>query len=258
MNVQVLISCMYQNDTSIIQRSNIQGDVVVVNQCNEEKIERFVFKNSKGKTCKALFINTTERGLSRSRNMAINNAWGDICVICDDDEVFYDNYIEVISNAYQLHPATDLICMEVERPAMKLMSKRTLNYLNALKVASVTITFKLSSILKEEVKFDDKIGSGVSCAGGEENVFLYDCLKHSLNGIILPISFAKLIKGESKWFKGYTREYFYDRGILTSRMMNRLYASFYAIYFLIFKRNKYRTDISMFTAAKQIFKGIFY
>lgn len=90
--VTTLISCMYEKNANIIARSNIQTDVVVVNQCDYDSIEEFEFKNKKGVTCRAKFINTTERGLSRSRNMAIANSWGDICYMCDDDELLADDY----------------------------------------------------------------------------------------------------------------------------------------------------------------------
>lgn len=45
MNIEVLISCMYQNDSSIISRSNIQSDVIVINQCDNNSIDTFNFKN---------------------------------------------------------------------------------------------------------------------------------------------------------------------------------------------------------------------
>ena len=77
MTLTLLIACMHEKDTSIIQRSNVQTDVVVVNQCDHDSVEEFDFVNKKGKICHAKFICTNERGLSRSRNMAIRNAWGD-------------------------------------------------------------------------------------------------------------------------------------------------------------------------------------
>lgn len=40
---------MYQ-DKSIIEKSNLQTDVVVVNQCDDNKIERGTFVDKKGKT----------------------------------------------------------------------------------------------------------------------------------------------------------------------------------------------------------------
>ena len=45
-----------------------------------------MFSDSMGNQHSATIIHTTERGLSNSRNMAIANAWGDICQISDDDE----------------------------------------------------------------------------------------------------------------------------------------------------------------------------
>lgn len=39
MTLNILISCMHQKDASIIKRSNVQSDVVVVNQCDHDSIE---------------------------------------------------------------------------------------------------------------------------------------------------------------------------------------------------------------------------
>ena len=81
MNVVVLLSCMHQNDVNIIQRSNIQTDVVVINQTDIDTVDEFDFINRKGRRCHALFISTTERGLSRSRNLAIASAEkADVCM----------------------------------------------------------------------------------------------------------------------------------------------------------------------------------
>ena len=33
MNLEVLISCMNQNDVSIVEKSRLTGDVLIVNQC---------------------------------------------------------------------------------------------------------------------------------------------------------------------------------------------------------------------------------
>lgn len=115
MTFNILISCMHQADTSIIERSNVQSDVVVVNQCDHDSVEEFDFVNKKGKTCHAKFICTTERGLSKSRNMAIRNAWGDVCQICDDDEWLADNGEEVILRAYAENPDAALIAFSLIR-----------------------------------------------------------------------------------------------------------------------------------------------
>lgn len=72
--VVVLLSCMHQKSHSIIARAHIQTDAVIINQCHTDSIEEFFFKNLKGVNCRVVFISTTQRGLSNSRNMAIINA----------------------------------------------------------------------------------------------------------------------------------------------------------------------------------------
>ena len=49
MTLQVLISCMHQTDHSIVAKSNIQSDVIVVNQCDRNLVEEYSFKNKIGK-----------------------------------------------------------------------------------------------------------------------------------------------------------------------------------------------------------------
>lgn len=115
MTFNILISCMHQKDTCIIKRSNVQSDVVIVNQCNKDYIEEFDFFNKNGQKCHAKFICTRERGLSKSRNMAIRNAWGDICLICDDDEILADDCEERILAAYRENPGTALIAFALIR-----------------------------------------------------------------------------------------------------------------------------------------------
>ena len=40
---------MHQKDASIIERTGVQSDVVVINQCDHNSIEEFDFINKKGK-----------------------------------------------------------------------------------------------------------------------------------------------------------------------------------------------------------------
>lgn len=183
MTLEVLISCMHQKNTDIIQKSNIQSDVVIVNQCDINKTENITFQNHQNEECKARIIHTTERGLSKSRNLAIANACGDICIICDDDEYFSFNYPETIRQAFQNIPQADIIVFQVNRDPIKHYPQhiKKLNSFDCLKVSSVEIAFKLSKIKEKNILFDEKVGSGVSKAGGEENIFLHNCLRNKLS-----------------------------------------------------------------------------
>ena len=113
MTIEVLISCMHQKDWSIIERSHIQTDVLIVNQCDRDEQEVYRFTNAKGEECHARMIHTTERGLSRSRNMALKNATGDVCLFCDDDEVLVDGYENIIRTAFEEHESYSLIAFRL-------------------------------------------------------------------------------------------------------------------------------------------------
>ena len=39
MSVEILMSCMYQEDFSIVKKSNIQSDAIIINQTNVNKVE---------------------------------------------------------------------------------------------------------------------------------------------------------------------------------------------------------------------------
>ena len=85
MRIEALVATMHQNDYSVLDSLNIQSDAVVINQCDREGRHEFLYKNNN-----ILWIDTKERGLSRSRNLALDNATADICIICDEDETLCD------------------------------------------------------------------------------------------------------------------------------------------------------------------------
>lgn len=174
MDIEVLLSCMHQADNSIVKKTNINSDALVINQCNRESYDKY--SDQRGNFIR--IVSTTERGLSRSRNMAINLAQADICLICDDDEILDDQYVYKILKAFENNPKADVICF-----ALKGLNKKypkeivKINFLSALKISSVQIAFRRDKIIKNKIRFDETVGSGVSNAGGEENIFLYNCLR---------------------------------------------------------------------------------
>ena len=258
MNIEVLISCMHQKDASIIKRSNIQSDVVVINQCDENREEKFEFKNKKGEICHARIIYTTDRGLSKSRNMALEVSCGDICLICDDDEILSDDYPCDITKSFEVDSDVDIIAFQISDSGKNFpKNKRNIGYIGALKLASWQLAFKRNSISNNNIKFDETLGSGVSKAGGEENKFVYDCLRKGLKIIFAPITIGRMIESESQWFHGFTPEYFFDRGIMTKKLMGRSLACLYAVYFIFKKYPLYRHDINMTSAINKLFRGIF-
>ena len=211
--VQVLISCMHENDFSIVNRTNIQGDAIIVNQCDEEKVEKTTMVNKKGNPFNVVMIYTRERGLSRSRNMAIKYATADICLICDDDEFLDDDYVETIQNAYSEYLEADLMTFIVHYKNKKFASKKKkIGVMGICKTFSVQITFKRQSIIKNGIHFDVQMGSGSGNGAGEENKFLMDCYRKGLKMLYIPDYIGKVLSANSQWNKGSTPQYLSDRG----------------------------------------------
>lgn len=253
---------MHQKDTSIIQRSNVQSDAVVINQCDTNKIEEFDFINKKGKTCHVKFIHTTERGLSKSRNMAIRNAWGDICQLCDDDEYLSDDGEDKILEAYKVHPNASVIAFALIRNDLhfkKVYGTKAvkLSYKKIFNVGSLQITFKRKDILDKGVFFDEKIGSGTGNGGGEENKFLHDNRRKGHEMWYEPAIIATVNPGESQWFKGYDERFFENIGWVTRRSLGSLPALLYCLLWPARHRKLLPKEKNIFIAYKHIIKGYF-
>lgn len=245
MTFNLLISCMHEKDTSIIKRSNIQSDVVVVNQCDHNSVEEFDFVNKNGKVCHAKFINTTERGLSRSRNMAIRNAWGDVCLICDDDESMADDCEEKILNAYNEIQEAGVITFALKRYDCAMsypLKKMKLGLKEILKTSSQQVTFSRMKVNAASIVFDEKMGSGTGNGGGEENRFLLDCRKAGFKMFYYPYIIATINKGESKWFKRYNEKFFRDRGWTSRRILGTVRGLLFIIYNSVRHRKSFIKD----------------
>lgn len=249
----ILLSCMYEKDKSIIQHSNIKSDCVIINQCNEENIERKCLINNN----ECLWINSKERGLSKSRNMAIKNCTADICLIADDDEIFPENIERIIVSAYKEIPQADIIIFDISNYPKKI-AKKVFKFkrLQLLRVSSVQITFKREKIKQKNIKFDEKLGAGTGNGAGEENKFLLDAYDKGLKIYHYPVNIATMIENESTWFTGYDEEYFYKRGMSTRYILGFWLSCVYAVYFLIFKYSKYKNNTSFVSALRNIFQGI--
>ena len=256
MQLEVLLSCMNQKDWRIAQRSGITGRVLIINQCpdtgtgkREDKAEAF--------SSAVRMITTTEQGLSRSRNMALENAKADICLFCDDDESFAPEYEQIILDAFRSLPQADLIAFDVGGKETRLPKKiQRLGFTGCLKLASYQIAFRREAIVRNRLFFDVYMGAGSGNGCGEENKFLLDCLKAGLHLYYVPRTIAALRPQASTWFFGYDWNFFYQRGAATRHMMGLWLSIFYGIYYLAVKRNIYGSQIRPLRAGKALFKGI--
>lgn len=212
MKLEVLISTMNTEDMSLLERMKVQTDAVVINQCQKEEEERFEYL---GRQIKWLSYN--ERGLSRSRNRALAAATGDICLIADDDVIYDEGYEEKILKAYEDYPEADVIAFQMIRTGkerQKIFRKKVSkeNWISCMKISSVEMTFKRQSIKEKGIEFNPLFGAGAYFNNGEENIFLYDCLRKKLKILYIPVVIGSVCCDESSWFEGYNPHYFESMG----------------------------------------------
>ena len=259
----ILMSCMHQHDHSILVRSNVQSNIVVVNQCDIDKTEEFEFTNKYGQNKWCKFISTTKRGLSKSRNMALQNAPNDsICLIADDDETFDDNVENTILDSFDRYPMADLIAFSLIRKDLKTKkvyptSHRLLKFRQIMNTSSLQLAFKISSVKAYGVQFDVKMGSGTGNGGGEENKFMLDMRRAGASMHYSPECIATVNPGESQWFKGYTPTHLQNIGWSSRRSMGAFTGFAYINYWVLTHRRFYGSDISPLKAYVNIFKGYF-
>lgn len=262
MTLEVLLSCMHQQDATIAKQVNLQSDAVIVNQCDTENTTEITFDNIAGDSCKIKFISTKERGLSKSRNMAIRNSHADLCLIADEDECLDTNYCHSIMKAFQDHQEADIIAFDftVEGKPQKNYGKevKKIGYLSALRISSIQIAFRRQSIIDKGICFDEEMGAGTGHGAGEENKFLYDCLRNGLKIIYVPIHIVSLHeRTTSTWFTGYNVEFYRQKGWATERYMGKFYATIFAFYTAIRKYSLYKKNCSFPAALKAMLTGIY-
>lgn len=250
----VLIATMYNKDkNSLLEQMNLQNhNTIIINQTDivEEKLEESEFNK---------IFHTNKRGLSSSRNDALNLANEDaVCQIADDDMVFVDNYEEIVQQAYNKYPKADIIAFyvghEYENKAKKKLKEGKLNYLTSMKLSSVQISFKKKSIINNNIKFDERFGIGSEFTFGEENIFLVDCLKKGLSVYSYPVKIAILTENrESYWNRLDKYNNCIKRGAVFKRMTNKFYL-FLILQYAIRKRTELK-PLNIFQTIKLMIEG---
>lgn len=249
---EILLSCMFLSDSKeMIKRSHITSDTVIINQCDEENYKEENICNALLRT-----FSVTDRGLTKSRNLAISKSQADICIICDDDEIFNEGYEKAVLSAYDALPDADIIIFDmVDRPLKWGDSIKKLSYIDLMSVSSWQITFRREKLLASGVLFDENMGAGSGNGAEEEFRFLTQCRKAKLRIYHYPFRLASVAQTQSTWFKGFDEEFFVNRGNTTRYIMGLPLSVLYAAYYAFAKR-KQLSGMSMLRAFSYTVKGI--
>lgn len=182
---EILISTMNRTSLNFLHtmfsKVNLHNyNVLIINQTIKN---HFLYSNLKT----VRIINTLEKGLSKSRNLAIKNAKKEICLFADDDIVFKKGFDRTILNAHQKYDDA-IITFQTETPEGNLYWKypsktKKHNHFISRKTLSIEISFKKSKL--NNLAFDERFGLGSIFEDAENYIFLMEAKKRAISTIFV-------------------------------------------------------------------------
>jgi len=204
-------------------------------------------------------INTEERGLPQSRNMAIRNAIGEICLVADDDVLYVNDLESIILNGYTTYPDAAVITFQLMNTKGKLyrsypdITEHTSKHINT--VNGVVISFKKKMLLEKEVLYNPHFGLGTTFGTANEYVFMKNVLRAKLPAYFVPEVILTHPDESSGQASGSDRV-LYARGALTYKYYGVLSYLWVFKYVFFLVRHKYISVKDAFAKAKIGYSGI--
>lgn len=253
MEIEVLVSTMNRENEDeihrLVDKMKITGKSVIVNQITNKDIKKTINEDKKVR-----IYSFYDKGLSKSRNILLNKLQSDIGIIADDDVTYNKNYEIIIKNAYEKYPDADIIAFNVKsgnehRPIRKQKTHKV-NFITAMRIQSMQITFRKGI----NVQFDEEFGAGSKYNFGEENIWLYDCLKSGKRIYYVNEEIGQALQQESTWYAAKDEHFFKSEGAIFYRISKRFYWIL-NLQYAIRKRKEYSNKIAMKEAISYLFKG---
>lgn len=248
MTFEIAIATMHktiEEVKSMLDVMNIHCDCLVINQCDKEDY----YEENTNRRLRIFF--TKERGLSKSRNMALRNSQADILAIGDDDLYYYDDFNSKIVDYYNMNNNADVVLFNMDDCYKTFSSQNArCSFVSLSGFISMQTTFKLEAIKNKGVFFNEIFGTGSEhFNSGEENIFLADCHKKKLKIFYCKDKILRRDEAESSWFTSFNDELFIQtRGAIYYAMSPLLYP-LYIFRFAI----KYRKKIKPVSIIQALF-----
>lgn len=254
MRLQTLIATMNrQHDYRFLDAMNLEGEVIVINQCDEINVE---YKT--GETYSATVISSKKRGISNSRNEAILHTDADVFLTGDDDIVYRKGYGQIVLDCFERHPEADIIAFNTGKHHVPEGMPIRQDYKKWRKAPpnryyeSVSLAYRKSSFDRKNLHFHPLFGTGSVYLNGEESLVQRAARQQGLRIYESPEVLADVDYSESTWFKGFDAKYFYDKGALVKCAYPYTYRLM-KYYFLLKKKG---SDLSFKEILHQINLGI--
>ncbi len=254
MTLQLLVAAMGKDALELAKEMNIGSDAIIVSQGEEYSYQEVDYK---GKTIK--YFSMAERGVGLSRNHALLRADHDISVFADEDIVYTDDYAEQICKAFEDHPEADMLMFNVEasqgRETYHIEKFGRVRSYNCARYSTYSVAVKTEKIHKRNITFSLLFGGGAKYSNGEDSLFISECIRKGMKVYKVPVLIGREQEGESTWFSGYNRKFFFDRGVLYHYLYGGL-KTLMSLRFLLAHKAKMCNEIPWKEAFKIMREGI--
>lgn len=254
MQLEMLISSVNQKPEELLELINAQCDVVLVNQCDRDGQEEF----KDGSYTRRVFYRD-ERGVGKSRNLAIDNALGDILLFSDEDIRYRDGYAGDVLDEFNSHPEADVLLFNVEvcpqRRTYWNEGYKRVRWYNCGRYPAYSIALRREALQKSGIRYSELFGGGAKYSNGEDSLFLKQCADKGLKMYSTEVVIGREEPRESTWFHGFTEKFFFDRGVLFAFLYGKT-AWIWALRFVLTKKDMFRGEIGKKQAYGLIRDGI--
>lgn len=222
-NIEVLVASLNKAPVELAEHLNLRTNAVFGNQCDRTYDEEIEINS---KTVRV--YHRHDLGVGLNRNVALLHSRKEILTFADDDMRFYDNYNEVIEEAFDRIPQADAIIFNIDTVGGKKYRRintriKRIHFLNVFNYGAARISVRRRSIMRENILFSTCFGGGTMYSAGEDTLLLVDMLKKGLKIYAYPKAIAEVNQSTSTWFRGFDKKYLFDKGAFFSAVSKRMY-----------------------------------
>ncbi|MEZ9322787.1 hypothetical protein AB4161_20855 [Vibrio sp. 10N.286.51.E5] len=186
--VEVLLSTLNNSIYNIV--FNPEYNYVVVHQITQqgdiEEYKRHIALVSSELSISINYIQTKTVGLSKSRNIAMDNSTADFCIIADDDVIISSGFSNGdLFECYQ----SDLLSFGFVLGGKykgELLSETNVSFRNSFSISSVSMCLS-RRLIDSNLRFNESFGLGAQYPSGEEFIFVNHCISKGFVAKKIPV-----------------------------------------------------------------------
>lgn len=231
------------NDNLENVKFNPELSYVVVHQIDNNRKEHYrAFIERISKTVNLKYIQVLDKkGLSLSRNIAIENSDSKYIVFSDDDNYYVDDLEIELFKVIESLDEPDFISFKIEDDngnSFKRYERKVFSHdkSSLLRISSIENVVKLDFLLENNIRFNEDFGLGAKFPSCEQPIFLNDILECGGKAYFYPmtITFHPLVNSGDDF---YSKENARTRRELFKKLYGKFKGNIFCFLFLLKKIN---------------------